>query len=220
MEGNSLSMLEALSSGAGMPKQQAQVVEIVAPNSAPYCPSIAPTRNNNIDLNNLNVAKPDVVEFELENTGNADAYVLLGCGVCGFTNSIAEDIGFQDLSISKADCEDQFGSNTPKVQFFNATVTGAPIVVGEIAVQTDDDAQFAQGLQTVSISLNGDKYATKAPFTKIDKDLNYAVLEGCPVPFSFYQGMLYKLLAGKRATISMKVLGYDAIGNFTPKLEH
>jgi len=220
MEGNSLSMLEALSSGAGMPKQQAQVVEIVAPNTAPYCPPIAPTRNNNIDLNNLSVAKPDIVEFELENTSEDDAYVLFGCGVVGVVNAIAKDFGFSDLSISKSGVTDQFGSNTPKVGFFNGTVAGAPIVVGEIAVQTDDDTQFAQGLQTVSISLNGDKYPTKAPFTKVDKDLNYAVLEGCPVPFSFYQGMLYKILAGKKATISMKVLGYDAIGNFTPKLEH
>lgn len=218
--GNALSMLESISSGAGMPRQQAQVVEIVAPNSSPSCPPMKPTKSNNIDLNNLGQAKPDVIEFTIENTTGEDSAVLLGCGILGAVAGYGDAFGLDKLSITQVGVEDDFGDKTPKVAFFNSNVAGQSIIVGEIAVQTSDDAQFAKGLTTVSIDLNGNTYKTKAPFTKVDKDLNYAVVEGCPVPFSFYQGLLYTVLAGKTVTLSMKVLGYDAIGNFTPKLEH
>lgn len=215
-----LSMLEALSTGATTPRQQNQIVEIVAPTSQATCAPIKPTKSNNIDLGNLTQSNPDVWECTITNEEVVTTDMLLGCGILGALPGFGIDFGLDNLTISRAGCIDEWGVANKKAGFFNGMIAGASVLVARINVTTTDADQFAQSLKSISITPNGDVFKAKQAFTKIDTNLNYATLDSCVLPLSFYQGIIYPILPGKTVTISVEILGFDAIGNFASKLVH
>lgn len=223
-----LSLLQAISSGSNLPAvtNAPQNYVLEAPGAGNFCDPIKPTITNMIDPNNLTQSNPDVVEFNYANTSGFTKRILIGCGLVGavaaFATKYAGIFPAADAlgpAIGSAGVTDQFGSNCPKTQFFNYNAAGHNVILKSVKVKASA-AQIAQPITLVSIDLNGNSYPIVQEFTQVNTQLNYAILENCPISASNYQGFYYDILNNETLTLSLVIAGWGIVQGTAPKLMH
>lgn len=224
MENGKVNILEALSKGYAVDRSQsysAVPIIVQAPGSEEACITPKPTEFMPVDMNNLIMSKPDIFEDTITNDSDSEKLILIGCGILGSIASFASKFGYTDqLTITSVDCTDDFGSNTQKLIWLNANIAGNKAILKSIKVRTESETQIAKPITSLSINLNGEKYPVKQQFTKVDKNLNYAMLENCAMPINFYQGFLYPIGAGETVTIEATIAGIETMAGMSPKLQH
>lgn len=221
----STELLRALSNGLAVEQPQVnQAVVIKAPTSGQPCLIPQKTDFVPVDMNNLIQANADIFEDTLTN-GHADTqWVLIGCGIIGAMSTFGDNFGFsgagKTLAISQPLVVDSFGASAKKISFLNFNLAGTNAIVRNLKVTSTNATQMSQALTTISINLNGEKYTSKRQFTEIDTDLNYAMLNSCGLPVSFFQGFLYPIIAGATVTLEMEFAGIGTTMGMSPKLMH
>jgi len=212
----SLDKLRAMSTGANMcsTERQAQKIVMVKEDPCDMQP-LPPTISNDINLNNLNQAGGDVVQFAIENTGEADATVIVGLGIYG-TEGFAGLIDIDDAAADSDLIESDGEPNVKTIQAFNFKTNGHSVIGSKVQVfNASNDAQKGKRPQLIRVDLNGNIKNVKTQFVETDTETNFVTISHT-VPFSFFQGLKYTILAGQSVDFEIEVLGVGAIENFTP----
>lgn len=212
----SLDKLRAMSTGANVcaTERQAQKVVMVKEDPCDMQP-LPPTISNDINLNNLNQAGGDVVQFTVSNGSVNPATVIIGLGIYGtegFAGLIDIDNAAADIDVVTSDGE----ANVKSIQAFNFKTNGHSVIGSKVQIfNASNDAQKGKRPQLVRVDLNGNIKNVKTNFVETDTETNHVTIANT-VPFSFFQGMKYEVLAGQSVDIEIEVLGVGAIENFTP----
>lgn len=225
-----MSVLQALSNGMPVERAganaavQAIPIMVQAPSSQETCIIPKKTDFMPIDMNNLVMTQEDIFENTITNNSAFTKYALIGCGVLGSIAAFGTNFGYgadaNGLTINDVNCVDDFGASTKKLAWLNANIAGNKAILKNLKVRSSDAAQIAQPVTILSINLNGDKFPVKRQFTMVDNNLNYAMLQNCAMPISFYQGILYPILSGQSVTIEATIAGIETQAGMSTKLNH
>lgn len=223
-----MSILQSISSGTELPRQNnmAASYALVPPNANQVCDPIKPTISNMIDPNLLTQSNPDVINFTYTNTSGFTKRILLGVGTVGSVAAIAAkytgifpSADALGPAIGSAGVVDGGGSNCVQTQLVNAQTLGRNIIVKSIKVKASS-TQISQPLTMVSVDFNFNSYPIPQEFTLVNTQLNYAILENCPIPLTNFQGAYYDILNGETVTMTLEVLGWGIVQGTAPKLVH
>lgn len=221
MEQNSISALKALSNGTRVPSVNdgIQRVKMVteAPGTDQSCNVPAPTVSNQINTKNLQQSSGDVIQFKITNGAGTDATVMLGLGMLNVTGR-PSFFGINDAACDEPLVSGRMGASALQTQMFSNVVNGHGYIAKSIKVFGASAAQITEQLTPANVTPNLDLRKTTGHTTRVDSDLNYAVLDGCPTPLTFYSGVLYNLQAGETVTIEVDVMAVATIEDFSTGL--
>jgi len=221
------SLLESLSKGTAVPRSnEVMNYALLPPNAGQECDVIKPTVSNMLDPNLLTQSNPDIINLTYTNTSGFTKRIPFGLGTVGSVAAIAakytgifpaaDALG---PAIGSAGVVDGMGSNCVQTQLLNAQTLGRNIVVKRIDIKASS-TQISQQLTIVSIDFNGNAYPIPQEFTRVNTQLNYAVLENCPIPLTHFQGAYYDLLNGETVTIALVIAGWGETQGMVAKLAH
>jgi hypothetical protein len=221
MEQNSISALKALANGTRVPQADdgIQKVKMVteAPGAADNCVVPKPTVSNQIDTKNLQSSSGDVVQFKVTNGAATDVTYMIGLGMLNVTGR-PSFFGIADAAADEPLVTGRMGASALHSQLFSSVVNGHGYIVKSIKVFGASAAQITEQLTPTTVTPNLDLRRTTGHTTRVDSDLNYAILDGCPTPLSFYSGVLYNIQAGETVTIELDVMAVATIENFSTGL--
>lgn len=221
MEKNSISALQALKNGTRMSHENdgIQKVQMIteAPGADASCNVPAPTVSNDINTKNLLHSGGDVIQFTVTNGAATDVTYMIGLGMLNVTGR-PSFFGIADAAADEPLVVGRMGASALHSQLFSNVVNGHGYLAKSIKVFGASAAQIVEPLTPATVNPNLDIKKTTGSTTRVDSDLNYAILDGCVTPLTFYSGVLYNLQAGETVTIEIDVMGVATIENFSDGL--
>jgi hypothetical protein len=212
---NSNSVVSRISKGlqAVSDEQQPAVVVMKEAPQRNCETSVSPTSADLINSENISKAVAKHVELNVVNGFAGVARIVLGSRASQVKGNelynMKAETATEVYGQNSTDVDDQGGDAVASTQEFGTLTDLGGFLITKVEIFSTNANQLKQSASLLSLTPNFESKEIRFAPTRVDDQLNYAVIDNCMTPLDSMNGIIYPVLEGESVDI---VLHYVATG--------